>query len=321
MLSLAFNLSPNLRISLQRIDYARKRLLLAHISPQDEHTLRWNAKLNRTYWSLKISGNKQTRFQMTRLLSRPVPKGKRLMHNEREVVSQIKAQNHIQSQWAISTNKVTVNTLLYLHMIATNAMGTEANARLFREKQIELARTLDYIEASTDHGVIKAGIAQIALRLISPFSNFNGRVTRLLSMLILYKDGLDMRRMLVPDEYWYKNMSGYKTAVTDAKVTQNLTHWLEYYTAGIAHQLERAITKSQSPQKPFGTTSAFWRLDERQREILALLENPRIRLANREIQKIFKVSQITASRDLAKLTRLGLLFRHGAGRAVYYTRV
>jgi len=36
---------------------------------------------------------------------------------------------------------------------------------------------------------------------------------------------------------------------------------------------------------------------------------------------MFKVSQITASRDLSKLGALGLLFIHGKGRSVYYTKI
>ncbi len=44
-------------------------------------------------------------------------------------------------------------------------------------------------------------------------------------------------------------------------------------------------------------------------------------ITNKKVQKLFKVSQITASRDLAKLASVGLLFTHGKGRSVYYTKV
>lgn len=65
----------------------------------------------------------------------------------------------------------------------------------------------------------------------------------------------------------------------------------------------------------------FFELNDRQKSILNMLDQPTASITNRLTQKAYKVSQITASRDLAKLTTLGFLFSHGKGRSVYYTRV
>ena len=62
------------------------------------------------------------------------------------------------------------------------------------------------------------------------------------------------------------------------------------------------------------------RLTIRQKEILYLLEKPETPITNKQIQQVFKVSQITASRDLARLSIVGLLLPHGKGRATYYTK-
>ena len=66
---------------------------------------------------------------------------------------------------------------------------------------------------------------------------------------------------------------------------------------------------------------SFFDLTERQKEIVRLSAHPEATLTNASLQKRFSVSQITASRDLARLTGLGLLFAHGRGRSIYYTKV
>ena len=69
------------------------------------------------------------------------------------------------------------------------------------------------------------------------------------------------------------------------------------------------------------TKLATWKLTERQKKIMEKLENPNIQITNRDVQKMFTVSQITASRDLSKMVNLGILLPHGKGRSIFYTRV
>ena len=67
--------------------------------------------------------------------------------------------------------------------------------------------------------------------------------------------------------------------------------------------------------------ATFWEITTRQKEIMMYLENPTASVTNKTVQKLFNISQITASRDLARLANLGLLLAHGKGRSVYYTKV
>jgi len=61
-------------------------------------------------------------------------------------------------------------------------------------------------------------------------------------------------------------------------------------------------------------------LNDRQNKILERLENPNLKITNKDVQKMFGVSQITASRDLSKMANLGILLPHGKGRSVFYTK-
>jgi Fic family protein len=122
------------------------------------------------------------------------------------------------------------------------------------------------------------------------------------------------------DEYLRRDVVALKGAITSVQQSNNLTVWLEYFALGIIVQLNKALEDIHKNR--FATTlpASYWKLNERQREILLMLEQPGTRITNKSVQKMFGVSQITASRDLAKLASLGLLFVHGKGRSVFYIK-
>ena len=84
-------------------------------------------------------------------------------------------------------------------------------------------------------------------------------------------------------------------------------------------QLEK-VTYSNLSSEDY-LPNSFWQLNDRQKSILGFLENPDATITNKRVRSLFKISQITASRDLTKLANLGLLFAHGKGRSVFYTKV
>lgn len=79
------------------------------------------------------------------------------------------------------------------------------------------------------------------------------------------------------------------------------------------------VLKSISTQDNVKANS-LWKLNDRQKKILDIMENPELKITNKIVQKQFGISQITASRDLAKMVNLGVLLPHGKGRSVFYTK-
>lgn len=101
-----------------------------------------------------------------------------------------------------------------------------------------------------------------------------------------------------------------------------ITQWLEYYGETMIHQLEKIVSFiSAAPATIPSVPRAFWKLTDRQRIILEDLEEPGLMVTNKAVQAKFKVSQVTASRELNKLSTLGLIFPHASGRSTYYTKV
>jgi Fic family protein len=103
--------------------------------------------------------------------------------------------------------------------------------------------------------------------------------------------------------------------------TTSLTLWLEYFAESILEQTEEIFQSIKNPKTGMiDSGKSYCELNERQRSILSFLDQPQMTITNRQVQRKYKISQITASRDLTKLTNLGCLFSHGKGRSVYYTR-
>ncbi len=297
MADLSYNLSSSLVESLQRIENLRQKILLTPLSLKVELRLRFEAMINRVYWSLTLSDNPLTKAEMVKLLTSDQSK-KSLTQDQQEVLNYKKALDYISQNWLVSPDRVTPKVVTTLH-------GLACSGRL-RGSEAELKQVLDYLQASSENPVVQAGVAQITAG--------NDCTARLLALLFLYKAGFDFRGLLVLEEYFRRDLVSFQQKT-------NLTLWLEYFAKGVATQLEKALEDIALSRSKTDLPASFWNLKDRQKEILTIMGQPGITITNKKVQKQFRVSQITASRDLSRLAQLGLIFARGKGRSIYYTKV
>ncbi|MBU0572708.1 hypothetical protein KKE18_03390 [Patescibacteria group bacterium] len=317
MTILAYNLSSNIKDNLQKIEALRRQILLLPIPPKTELRLKWEASLQRTYWSLILAGNPLSKTDMVKLLS--TQSKTRLNPEQKEVVNYKKTLDFIRENWLISSKPVSLTTIKKLYDLACKpTLGT--NTRLSSNSK-KLQPFIDYLQAGKESPVIQAGIAQISTINADAFGEGNGSIARLVPYLYLYKHGYDFRGLLVLDEYLRKDLFSLKEAIESVGRNKHLTLWLEYFTNGILTQLQSAYKIASSAKFQTDLPAAFWKLNDRQVDILNSLEQPGAKATNKKVQEKYKVSQITASRDLSKLVKLGLLFSHGKGRSAHYTKV
>ena len=86
--------------------------------------------------------------------------------------------------------------------------------------------------------VLVAGIAQFQLVHIHPFVDGNGRTSRLLSTLVLYKTGYDFKRLFTVSEYYDRDRQAFYKAIQGVREQgMDLTGWLEFFTTGLATQM------------------------------------------------------------------------------------
>lgn len=317
MTILAYNLSSNIKDNLQKIETLRRQILLLPIPPKTELRLRWEASLQRTYWSLILAGNPLSKADIIKLLS--TQRKTRLGFEQKEVVNYKKTLDFIKENWLISSRTVSLTTIKKLYDLACKpTLGSDSQLSANQKK---LQPFIDYLQAGKESPVIQAGIAQISIINADVFGEGNGFIARLVPYLYLYKHGYDFRGLLVLDEYLRKDLFSLKEAIESVGRNKHLTLWLEYFTYGVLTQLRSAYKIASSSKFQTDLPAAFWKLNERQIDILNSLEQPGAKVTNKKVQEKYKVSQITASRDLSKLVKLGLLFSHGKGRSAHYTKV
>lgn len=337
MLNISYNISPRLKESLNQIEDLRKQILLTPIPPEKELQLRWEATFNRIHYSLKMSGNSMKRSEMLKLLSEVAHKNP--TNDQKAVLKYKEALDRISRDWQGSQNAVDASAIIDIHRII-------GNGRL-RVPQAGLQHLLDYLQARPtspanfydnasfdrrgefaggrariDNPIIQAAIIIIEMEKMQLFIQHNGLIAHLSADLFLHKYGYDFKGFLAYEAAWMEDANAFKENHRRALDAVSLTLWLEYFAQSVLGQLERIIQLIKKPKT--GTVDlreSFWQLNERQKSILSFLDQPQATITNRQIQKKYRISQITASRDLAKLTRLGHLFSHDKGRSVYYTKI
>ena len=88
------------------------------------------------------------------------------------------------------------------------------------------------------HPVLVSGIAQFQLIHIHPFLDGNGRTSRLLSTLCLYKTGYDFKRLFTISEYYDLDRSTfYKSIQSVRENDMDMTGWLDYFITGLETQM------------------------------------------------------------------------------------
>ena len=163
------------------------------------------------------------------------------------------------------------------------------------------------------HPVLVSGIAQFQMVHIHPFLDGNGRTSRLLSTLCLYKAGYDFKRLFTISEYYDRDRSTfYKTIQSVRENDMDMTGWLDYFIIGLETQMievkergEQVIRRDVLVQK--------YHLNERQGKAIEFL----LTHGNLTIQAFEKlcpdVNRRSLQRDLKDLLDKNLIKDSGVG--------
>jgi Fic family protein len=166
-------------------------------------------------------------------------------------------------------------------------------------------------EPGAAHPVLVSGIAQFQLVHIHPFVDGNGRTSRLLSTLCLYRAGYDIKRLFTISEYYDRDRTAFYRAIQSVRERDmNLTAWLEYFTQGLSIQLmevkrrgERAIHRDVLAREHG--------LSERQTQAMGfVLEYGRLTIHEYE-ELCPDANRRSLQRDLKGLVEKGLLTEQG----------
>ncbi|MFA5809627.1 MAG: Fic family protein, partial [Thermoleophilia bacterium] len=175
-------------------------------------------------------------------------------------------------------------------------------------------------EANEIDPVLEAGIAHYELVRIHPFVDGNGRTTRVVATMILYKRGFDVKRFFTLDDYYDNDRTGYYAALKAVdQESLDLTGWLEYFTDGVAVSLKAVKEKviGLSRDIKFLKKKGQVALTERQVKIVERVIDTGS-ISNREIRDIFSLSNRAALDEIKKLVELDVIRQKGSGRSTRY---
>ncbi len=339
---------PNFRYTdkivggLTQIAAARELVLNSPFIPKWEASLRREAIIRSAHSSTAIEGNRLSLEQVSDLAQ-----GREIMatlKDKLEVLNYLKVLQSIDN--LTDGKKIIEKDILRIHkMVTKDTLEKPSDCGVYRNRYVivgnrltgevifrppsnedvpklmtALIKWLNSSEAKALDPVIEAGIAHYEFVRIHPFIDGNGRTARALATLILYLRGFDAKQFFCLDDYYDQDRPAYYRILQAVNQnTLDITNWLEYFVEGvkvsIAAVKERVVRLSSERLRK--AEEGQIALTERQMKLVEFI-NQNGRITNRDVRDMFKISDEAVRKEIAKLTKLGVLRGKGKGRAVYY---
>lgn len=310
MLNFSYTISPFLKKELETLQMLRDSVLLELMSPKDEMKMQWEAQIDRIYYSLLMRGERVQKKEIVRVLT--ISGKTQLKPNEIAIIGYKKSLDVLSQHWIyVPDQTVTIKDVLSLY---------SPIFKDFSSKIKDLTTILQFLQVSPEPPIIQSALAFAMVDHTFGNNDDSKRLATLMSYVFMYKNGYNFRNMVVFEEHFALHKSALEGALMGAYQRKNLSPFLDFFIFAVEDQVKKAIQKLKKKDIETIYPPGFFDLSERQKEIMAIVDRPGTRITNKMVQKQFKVSQITASRELAKLATLGLILSIGKGRSVYYTK-
>ena len=306
-----------------RIEQIKEQIKNLPVTPQLMVSLRESAKLMTTHYSTQIEGNRLTQEQVVEVIkhNKIIPQRQR---DEKEIKGYYKAIEYVekltQKKAFITENQIqTIHSLVEnnnkptpyregQNVIKDSLTGNIVYLPPEAEDIKELMKDfINWINFDEDTPIpIKAAIAHYQFVTIHPYYDGNGRSARLLTTLILHKNGYDLKGIYSLEEYYAKDLKGYYDAITIGpshnyymgRAESDITKWIEYFILGMKEAFENVYKKASAQSNQKDLLTVLRELDLKQRKILELFENQKTITSN-DIATFFNFAPRTA-RQLAQ---------------------
>jgi len=301
--------------------------------------LRKIAEATSTYASTSIEGNPLPLTDVKQILrNRP----EHVRDSEREVLNYNNILKKINEKIEKGVIKITLDLILSIHKQITDKLLPDFKSGHLRTEPVFvnnpiLRKTiywppdhnevpnlindlLDFINTNKQKidPLIIAGIFHKQLVIIHPFTDGNGRTTRLLTKVLMAAMGLNTFNLFSFENYYNQNVSRYFSMVgvkgNYYEVYKNIdfTEWLEYFTDGIIDELlrvEKILPKINiNPQT---------KLLPYHNKILKFIQDKGF-ITDDDYSKLTNRAKATRRLDLNKLISLKLIDRKGKGKQTHY---
>lgn len=184
---------------------------------------------------------------------------------------------------------------------------------------IMMTKLVDWLNQEQEvHPVLASGISQFQFVHIHPFLDGNGRTSRLLSTLCLYRAGYDFKRLFPISEYYDRDRPAFYRAIQNVRESDmDMTGWLEYFVKGLTTQLAEVRERGEQAIRRDVLVKEH-RLSDRQAKALGhILEHGSLTI--QDFQGLCPdVNRRSLQRDLKVMVDMGLLVSEGSTNKLVY---
>ena len=335
------------------IDACREVIDFAVMVPAWEAKFKEEARIRTVHFGTRIEGNELNFSQAQRVLE-----GEEVLARERDVQEVINYRNVLEYIDKLGERfnfqgvgggmaRYTEVWLKKIHFLITEKILDKDKSGRYRqdrvvvknsqtgevsfrpplpvEIKIQIGEFFDWLNSDKGkdvHPILRAGITHYELARIHPFVDGNGRMARAFAILVLFREGYDIKKFFSLEEYFDNNAEGYYQALQKVdKGRGDLTPWLEFFTEALAVELTKIKERVRSLSIDFRWRDRLGRqiaLSERQIKLIEYLsENEKLLM--RDVRELFPViSDDTILRDIKDLMKKGVMKKRGKTKAAYY---
>jgi Fic family protein len=335
-----FTITNRIAAGLTRIERARGFLEAATLSEAWVREMGRRALILEAHHTTHIEGTRLTLEQAKRLLEgTPVPEAD--PDDVRELLNYRKAFEFV-SDYLEDGGPITEGLIREIHKrLVEGVRGGAAAPGEYRKIQnyvvnsatgetvytpppaydvpIMMAELVDYLNSEAEtHPVLVSGISQFQLVHIHPFLDGNGRTSRLLSTLYLYRAGYDFKRLFTISEYYDRDRAAFYRAIQGVRESNmDMTGWLEFFVEGLRTQLTEVRNRGEQAIRRDLLIKEH-RLSDRQAKALGhALEHGSLTI--QDFEHLFpEVNRRSLQRDLKAMVGMGLLVSEGSTNKLVY---
>lgn len=166
--------------------------------------------------------------------------------------------------------------------------------------------------------LIKAGLTHVQFETIHPFLDGNGRVGRLLIVLMLIESDILPEPIIYPSYYFKKRHLEYYKLLDSVRTNGDFESWIKFYLSIIIDSSIDAYTRARELQELSNSLTLTIKEKKQSTKILAaklnaitiLFDSPIINITN--LSKKLEVSYNTASQILSYFVEIGILVEETA---------
>lgn len=340
-----FTITPSINNRIAEIEKYKTLVDQATILPELELQLRFRATVESVHSSTSIEGNPLNRQQVEKILH-----GNTITASDyaiTEVLNYKRAIDWLEKQQVLHV--LNPKQILKLHRILMGGLLPNEKVGVWRPGPVYIVDEIDgkevvqytghkagdlpklvgnfvkwvslQIKQESYHPVLLAGLVHFIFVSIHPFSDGNGRSTRLLTYQYLQSAHYDFRRSLSLDSFYLQNRKAYfkvlgRGKTFDDRMQGDLTEFIDFFTKGflqsvknISHYI-KVGKAAESDGKPLRLSAEELRILDYVYEFGSI--------TIREATEVVSTTKRTAQRRLNDLVQNSILRIEGKGPATRY---